>query len=280
MREVAEALGRRLVRRYTSGEFGAALVEDGVGRRAILKAMPDVPPWSEGWAASVHLAERLRLTGYPAPRYLAVGTVAGHRYTLQEELPGAVPRRLTGAHASRLLALAERHAGVATDRPPTWTGYVRAAVAGDHDAEGLALVRAAHPGAARLIARATALGPLVAGLALPEGDVVHGDFHHRNLLAEGERVTGVIDWEQATAGDLRYDVFLLAFWCAVDVGRVEPLAADLTRDRAAALLAPPERAAYAALVTLRVLGFFARFRPNLLSAAVGWCESLLAPAWR
>lgn len=256
------------------------LVEDAPGRCAILKVMPEVPPWSGGWADSVGLAERLRVTGYPAPRYLRTGSVAGHLYTLQEVMPGAVPEWLTAGHMCQVLALAERHAGMAGASPGVWPSYVGAALAGAHEPRRVAFARAGHPDAARLLDEIRALAPRVAGLALPDGDVVHGDFHHQNLLVEGERVSAVFDWEQATAGDWRYDVAWLAFWCRVDTRQVDPQAADLAEQRAADLLAPAERAAYAGLAAGRVIDLVAHHRAELLPLAVRWCESHLAPLWR
>jgi len=97
---------------------------------------------------------------------------------------------------------------------------------------------------------------------------------------EGERVSAVFDWEQATAGDWRYDVAWLAFWCRVDTRQVDPQAADLAEQRAADLLAPAERAAYAGLVASRVIDLVAHHRAELLPLAVRWCESHLAPLWR
>jgi aminoglycoside phosphotransferase (APT) family kinase protein len=242
--------------------------------------MPDVPPWSGAWGASVGLAERLRAAGYPAPRYLGSGSVAGCVYTLQEVMPGAVPTRLTAGHVEQALALAERHAGMAAGSPSRWRSYVHALLAGTHEPERVRFARASHPLADRLLAEIEALAPRLAGLGLPEGDVVHGDFHHQNLLVEGDRVTAVLDWEQATAGDWRYDVTWLAFWCRVDVHEVEARAADLAGRRAADVLTQAERAAYAGVAACRVVDLVAHHRAELLPRAVGWCESHLAPLWR
>ncbi len=38
-------------------------------------------------------------------------------------------------------------------------------------------------------------------VVLAQTNIVHGDFHHRNFLVDGERVTGVFDWEIAGPGD-------------------------------------------------------------------------------
>ncbi len=64
----------------------------------------------------------------------------------------------------------------------------------------------------------------LAALAPTEPRLVHGDFHLGNILvmlghdhggtAEGEtaRITGVIDWEQAMAGDFVFDVATVDLW--------------------------------------------------------------------
>jgi aminoglycoside phosphotransferase (APT) family kinase protein len=35
---------------------------------------------------------------------------------------------------------------------------------------------------------------------------VHGDFGSNNVLADGEHITGVVDWSEAMIGDPLYDV--------------------------------------------------------------------------
>jgi len=48
---------------------------------------------------------------------------------------------------------------------------------------------------------------------LPSGDVVHVDFHHRNVLLDGGAVTAVIDWEGCRSGDAACTSSTLAFGC-------------------------------------------------------------------
>ena len=50
-------------------------------------------------------------------------------------------------------------------------------------------------------------------LTEPPTTVVHGDFHHRNFLAERGRITGVFDWDIGGPGDWRFDLVNLAFAC-------------------------------------------------------------------
>lgn len=42
--------------------------------------------------------------------------------------------------------------------------------------------------------------------------LVHGDYGFNNLLVDGDRVTGVLDWGEAKYGDFLYDVAWLDMW--------------------------------------------------------------------
>lgn len=42
--------------------------------------------------------------------------------------------------------------------------------------------------------------------------LVHGDFHLGNMLSDGNKVTGIVDWEMAMYGDFMMDVAGLHFW--------------------------------------------------------------------
>jgi hygromycin-B 4-O-kinase len=42
--------------------------------------------------------------------------------------------------------------------------------------------------------------------------IVHGDFGWHNLVSDGERLTGVLDWAEARLGDPLYDVVNLEYW--------------------------------------------------------------------
>lgn len=47
-----------------------------------------------------------------------------------------------------------------------------------------------------------------------ERALIHNDFQFENILAEGQRVTGVIDWANALYGDPLYDVARWIWWSA------------------------------------------------------------------
>lgn len=60
----------------------------------------------------------------------------------------------------------------------------------------------------RILDRLAAL----AGRCPEERRLVHGDFGSNNVLAEGGRITAVIDWSEALFGDPLYDVANILFW--------------------------------------------------------------------
>ncbi|KRG14871.1 aminoglycoside phosphotransferase family protein [Lederbergia galactosidilytica] len=45
-----------------------------------------------------------------------------------------------------------------------------------------------------------------------EPHLVHGDFHLGNMLSDGQKVTGIVDWEMAMYGDFMFDLAGLHFW--------------------------------------------------------------------
>ncbi|BBL69941.1 homoserine kinase [Methylogaea oryzae] len=59
--------------------------------------------------------------------------------------------------------------------------------------------------------------------ALPQG-LVHGDLFRDNVLFEGDRLTGLLDWYEAGSGAWLYDVAVTANdWCGEDPDRLRAL---------------------------------------------------------
>lgn len=42
--------------------------------------------------------------------------------------------------------------------------------------------------------------------------LVHGDFHHGNIITDGRTITGIIDWEMVMYGDFMFDVANFHLW--------------------------------------------------------------------
>jgi Ser/Thr protein kinase RdoA (MazF antagonist) len=264
-------LGWDLVHRCGGGEFGAYLVERG-GERAILKAWPDEVSCSE-IEQSVALAARARDRGQLVPLYYGVGVADGVSYSLQQHVDGNLPEPLTLEHARQLVDLLAAHVGAAAgatySRPRWWRAW-----------DPTVILTSTHPRVRALADELAAVAP-VDSLELPTNDVVHGDYHHRNLLVRGSRVVAVFDWEGAYPGDSRADLFKLAWWSLAVPDQITRPAATWLRARIEDELSPIELAAYAADVATWNLDFFGRVHPEVLDSwLVNAIESVLAPLWR
>lgn len=113
----------------------------------------------------------------------------------------------------------------------------------------------------------------------PEGrGLIHNDFHDENILADGRRITAVIDWANAGYGDPLYDVAWIGWWAEI----ADPA---LLRARYGAVPRYDERiACYSLHLGLDDLRYYARRgmreryergRARLLAAAAGDLEAAL-----
>jgi hypothetical protein len=203
---------------YEGGEVGAVRLVDGAGRRFVFKRQPP--------GLGPRTTEALRAIGYPAPRYVA----CGDDYHVQEELPGA-PVGGWGAGPpavmKRLLELNELQAGRAVDDDGTWPqvvvdsvtlGFPEYAVVGTlerHSEESRALLELCRGVVGRW-----------AGAIGERRDVVHWDYTLDNVLALGDRVTGIVDWGGTRSGDRLFDVATLVYYGRGEVPEVERYVVD------------------------------------------------------
>jgi len=190
---------------YEGGEVGALRLVDAEGRRFVFKNQPP------GLAPAT--TEVLRPLGYPVPRYV----VCGPDYHVQEELPGRPAWRGWGIAApelmARLLALNELQEGHAVDAAGSWPysivesvmlGFSEYAVVGTlerHSDESRELIRLCRRAVERY-------GDRMRG----QRDIVHWDYTLANVLVEGGRVTGVIDWGGTRTGDRLFDLATLIYY--------------------------------------------------------------------
>jgi hypothetical protein len=217
----AHGLALVLAERYAGGEQGAYRVVAPGGARLVLK-------WSVGrmhlarFRHAATVASQLHALGYPVPRYEISGLVGEVAYMLQSELPGAPLRYLDRTQLPALLALNRLQAGQATHsghtRAIAWPGAVADTVL--HGGAGYCLLETMRDHSAETSALLGVLQTVVAthaGAACPTGDIVHFDFTPANILAQDGRISGVIDWEGACAGDRAFDLATLLFYCYDDV---------------------------------------------------------------
>lgn len=153
----------------------------------------------------------LRDRGYPAPEYVAVGSVGGAVYEVQTALRGrpigSIGHRMH--YLEQALALNDLQADGPALGGPAWPAPVvdpilRGGMWG-------ATMSSHSPATASLLAELQDLVEMNLG-EVPTGrhDIVHFDFHADNILASPERITGVIDWQPVT-GDRAFDLMNLAW---------------------------------------------------------------------
>jgi hypothetical protein len=153
------------------------------------------------------LAER----GYPVPAIIWHGMARGQWHvTVQSRLPGHRLTTLDGRLLEEVLALVGLQAGAgipADDRD--FTGYIANVLFDDWDEVWADAAQASGP----LCARIRHWLQPVWGLRLPPDDFAHNDLNLSNILTDGEKITGVVDWDEFGLGSRALDLVVLALDC-------------------------------------------------------------------
>lgn len=226
------------------GEVGAAYVCWPDGHRSVLTWQPDVAverviEISRALATAV-------AAGLPVPEYELVVPVPGAVAVVQRLMPGASPPDLDAALAEAMIATNRRFAGLLAG-----SGVAAAELYLTRGGGGFCL----HGPLAAYSRRTARLLDWIeeVGRSVPEhmtgDDLVHLDFHHGNVLVEGGRITGIVDWDGAARGDHRFDLVTLRF--AVPPGRAD-LAARLDAELDARLTADELRPYWASMALRQV----------------------------
>lgn len=182
------------------GEVGAAYVRWPDGRRSVLTAAR---------TRSAVMVDRARAAGVPTPRHELTARVDGVRVVVQERLPGTPPAKLDAVLVWQMLRINDQLAGVLAAEP----GPRPAELYLTSDGPGFCLhepLEAHGPRAARLLAWVHEVG--ADGTHMVGDDLTHMDFHPGNVLVDGGRLTGVVDWDGAQRGDRHFDLVTLLFY--------------------------------------------------------------------
>jgi aminoglycoside phosphotransferase len=149
--------------------------------------------------------------GYPVPTIIWHGPARDQWHlTVQNRLPGRPLTALDGRLLEELLALVERQANAAIpagDRD--FTGYLANVLFDDWD-EVWADAGRAGGASGELCARIRRWLAPVWGLRLPPSDFAHNDLNLSNILTDGDRITGVVDWDEFGLGSRALDLVVLA----------------------------------------------------------------------
>jgi aminoglycoside phosphotransferase (APT) family kinase protein len=149
--------------------------------------------------------------GYPVPEIIWHGMTRDQWHlTVQRRLPGRPLTALDGRLLEEVLELVERQAGAgipAGDRD--FTGYLANVLFDDWDEVWADAGRAAGP----LCERIRRWLEPAWGLRLPPADYAHNDLNLSNILTDGEKITGVVDWDEFGLGSRALDLVVLALDC-------------------------------------------------------------------
>ncbi len=204
---------------------------DAAGELVIKARFGDGAYAKTAWTAA-HLP-LLGARGYPVPTIVWHGMLDDKWHlTVQNRLPGRPLTSLSPALLDALLRLVELQAAAgisAGDRD--FTGYVSHVL---FDAWDDVWVDAASsgPAAAKLCERLRRWLQPVWGLRLEPVDFATNDLNLSNVLSDGTRITGVVDWDEFGLGSRALDLVALAFDCAQ---LADWAAADLLLGRAASI---------------------------------------------
>jgi len=158
----------------------------------------------------------LAARGYPVPGIIWHGMISDEWHiTVQRRLPGSSPplAALDGPLLDQVLDLVERQADAAIpadDRD--FTGYIASVLFDGWDEIWTDAGRVCGAASA-LCARIRRWLEPVWGLRLPPADFAHNDLNLSNILTDGEKITGVVDWDEFGLGSRALDLVVLALDC-------------------------------------------------------------------
>lgn len=180
----------------------------------------------EGFEKDKFVFERFAKPNLPIPEVFQIGRLEDHFYCVSEGLPGQTLEEVDSKHVSRLLAptrdlwhtIAESDlAGISgyglfdsrgTTTFSTWRGFlVEILDTSKHLWDSVRL----YTNVEGLKDWGDTLYLLTASCP-EERALVHGDFGSNNVLADRDRITGVVDWSEGLIGDPLYDVANIFFW--------------------------------------------------------------------
>lgn len=198
----------------------------GMSQGATSATAPDGTPVVLKWSSCLNMADRyavllpaldeLRNRGVPVPEYLNVMPFNDGTLSVQRFLPGRSEDNPSRTVVDEMVQHIAAQAGISGPEPTsdqaTWGALVVSALTRDHDE--LCMHESLRTGGrlcAAVLTRIEAIGVHADPSWFPDNGLVHFDLHTDNILVDGHEVSAIIDWEEACAGDYRYDLVQFAF---------------------------------------------------------------------
>jgi hygromycin-B 4-O-kinase len=194
------------------------------GKEYVIRISGDIPAFTRDAFASRYA------DSFPVPRVFAMGEFEKNRYfAISERLAGRQIRRLNMRSALRVAplmfeALERIHLAdisgaqgygvvdaAGNGISPSWKDFLlhydryRNSQQWDREMSGTILDHRLYDHCLDRMASFIPFCP-------EERSLVHGDFTFSNVLSDGERITGIIDWQYCSIGDALFDFANCYFW--------------------------------------------------------------------
>ncbi|HYI14149.1 MAG TPA: phosphotransferase, partial [Thermomicrobiales bacterium] len=279
----------------TGGFFSRAFAFDAAGRQYVIRLNPEDHA-AESFAKDDYAWRHFASPALPIPRIVATGTTADGYYAISElvadrtlgectlaERQAVLPALLDTLEAVGQADVSASRGygdwdGAGTGRFANWRAFLASAIDNHPDGyyvnwhaffDDSFLERDLYETVFNRMLQLTAHCP-------EQRALIHNDFQFGNVLTDGERITGVIDWANALYGDPLYDVAWL-IWQAANPGWWYDDAAMLHR-RFGALPDYAERiACYQCHIGLDHLRFYTRTgNRTMYDTTRAWLLTVLA----
>lgn len=180
------------------------------GQTSVLKISRN-PMWLSQVQRATAATTHLKSLNYPVPAYTLSGSTDSATYWLQSELTGSSTEQPTAEQVTDLIRVIDlqKDQAISELQGQDWDWYIADVV---FQGEG-GNVRALMKFSADTSALVSDIEQMVLGMqtkVLPKTDLVHGDMGIGQVIFQGPKVAGVLDWDQAGYGDRTID--LVALW--------------------------------------------------------------------
>lgn len=233
LRELGFTLGDRAAGGESGGAWFATALD---GSPVLLKWFPDETV-ADRYAVLLPALDELRSRGVPVPEYPHVITIDGWTISAQTVLPGRPERNPAPAVVETMVECIAAKAGIggplAAPYFEPWGAFMaRTLTVGLDDWVVHEPLRTWGRRSAAILDRAEAVGADADPSWFPDDGLVHLDLHTDNVLVGADgRLSGIVDWEGACAGDHRFDLVSFAWdldghdqpvWEIVDAAGLDP----------------------------------------------------------
>lgn len=208
-----EARDYRLVRKFAGPVNSGAMLVDGSQGRRILKWLRTRDSFEAQFRAAA-ATDLLRAPSYPVPVYERIEPLEEGGYVLMTELLGSMARLLErGAEeAAAVIALNARHYDVHVPSR-NWPEEIVVGALQGGDGYCYPAAMDATPETRTLREVGQQLARDHRDAIVPTDLIVHKDMNPSNILVIDDVITGIVDWENTTAGDPLYDLVYLWWMC-------------------------------------------------------------------